>query len=71
MLRLASVWADTAGGGLEAVAPHRDAAEARTLATALADASRAARSAHPTATQGGGQWPMPSPPSTGITAPLT
>jgi putative membrane protein len=83
MLRLASVWADTAGGGLEAVAPHRDAAEARTLATALADASRAARSAHPTPTgptggpsatpgpKGGGQWPMPNPPSTGITAPLT
>lgn len=47
MLRLASVWADTAGGGLEAVALHRDAAEARTLATALADRSRAARTSVP------------------------
>ncbi len=48
-LRVASVWADTAGGGLEAVALHRDVAEAKALAADLADRSRAARSraAHP------------------------
>jgi putative membrane protein len=46
LLRVASVWADTAGGGLTAVAQHRDQAEAKALATALADRSRSAR-AHP------------------------
>jgi putative membrane protein len=43
LLRVASVWADTAGGGLTAVAQHRDQAEAKALATALADRSRSAR----------------------------
>jgi putative membrane protein len=43
LLRVASVWADTAGGGLTAVAQHRDRAEAKALATALADRSRSAR----------------------------
>jgi putative membrane protein len=43
LFRVASVWADTAGGGLEAVALHRDAAEALALATELAERSRAAR----------------------------
>ncbi len=43
LLRLASVWADTAGGGLDAVALHRDVAEAKALALELADRSRAAR----------------------------
>jgi putative membrane protein len=43
ILRLASVWADTAGGSLAAVAHHRDVREARWLATELADRSRAAR----------------------------
>ena len=42
-LRLASVWVDTAGGGVEAVALHRDVAEARWLAAELAERSRAAR----------------------------
>jgi len=48
-LRVASVWADTAGGGLEAVALHRDVAEAKSLAAELADRSRVARSraSHP------------------------
>jgi putative membrane protein len=45
LLRVASVWADTAGGGLNAVAEHRDVAEAVALATALADRSRTARHA--------------------------
>ena len=43
LLRVASVWADTAGGGLVAVAAHRDVAEAVALAAQLADRSRAAR----------------------------
>jgi putative membrane protein len=43
LLRVASVWADTAGGGLTAVAQHRDRDEAKALATALADRSRSAR----------------------------
>jgi putative membrane protein len=43
LLRLASVWADTAGGGAEAVALHRDVREATALATELAERSRAAR----------------------------
>ena len=43
MLRVASVWADIAGGGFEAVALHRDVGEAKALATELADRSRAAR----------------------------
>jgi putative membrane protein len=43
MLRLATVYADTAGGGLTPVAEHRDVIEARALAAALADRSRAAR----------------------------
>jgi putative membrane protein len=43
LLRLASVWVDSAGGGFEAVALHRDVPEALALATALADRSRAAR----------------------------
>ncbi len=47
LLRLASVYVDTAGGGFEAVALHREVPEAVTLATALADRSRAAR--HPSA----------------------
>jgi putative membrane protein len=46
MLRVASVFVDTAGGGLDAVAPHRDVAEAKTLATELAERSRAARRPH-------------------------
>lgn len=46
-LRLATVWADTAGRGLTAVAPHRDAAEALALATELAERSRAARHTPP------------------------
>jgi putative membrane protein len=45
MLRLASVWVDIAGGGVEAAALHRDAAEAVALASELADRSRAARHA--------------------------
>jgi len=43
MLRLATVYADTAGGGLTPVAEHRDVIEARALAAELADRSRAAR----------------------------
>ena len=43
LLRLASVSADTAGG-LTAAAPHIEVAEARALATELAERSRAARS---------------------------
>jgi putative membrane protein len=43
LLRLASVWVDCAGDGVVAVAPHRDAREARALATALADRARWAR----------------------------
>jgi putative membrane protein len=66
LLRVASVWVDTAGGGLEAVAPHRGTDEARALALRLADLSRAARVA-PAESR---QWPMPRPPSTGMTAPL-
>jgi putative membrane protein len=45
LLRLASVWVDTAGGGLAAVAPHRDVSEAVALAAALAERSRRARAA--------------------------
>jgi putative membrane protein len=46
MLRVASVWADTAGGGgLTAVAPHVDAGQATVLATELAERSRSARHA--------------------------
>ena len=45
LLRLASVWVDTAGGGLAAVAPHRDVSEAVALAAALAERSRLARAA--------------------------
>jgi putative membrane protein len=101
LLRLASVWVDTAGGGQAAVALHRDVAEAKALATELADRSRAVRAATghsgqtpprttprsvpqettfqsaaeettpQSETDPGPQWPMPSPPSTGITAPLT
>jgi putative membrane protein len=43
LLRLASVWADTAGGGTAAVALHVDRAEAKALAIELADRSRSAR----------------------------
>jgi putative membrane protein len=43
LLRVASVWADTAGGGLTAAALHVDAPQARALATELAERSRAAR----------------------------
>lgn len=82
MLRLASVWVDTAGGGIGGVALHRDAREAVALATELAARSRAARVADEGARRSRdepagssqlepGQWPIPSPPSTGITAPLT
>jgi putative membrane protein len=46
-LRLASVWVDVAGGGIEAVAPHRDLAESVALASELAERSRAARHPHP------------------------
>jgi len=46
-LRLASVWADVAGAGLTPAAPHRDVAEAKALATDLAERSRAARRSHP------------------------
>jgi putative membrane protein len=42
-LRLASVWVDFAGGGLEAAALHREVPEAVWLATELAERSRAAR----------------------------
>jgi putative membrane protein len=42
VLRLASVYVDCAGD-MHAVAPHRDAREARALATALADRARWAR----------------------------
>jgi putative membrane protein len=49
LLRVASVWADPAGGGLEAVALHRDVAEARALATELAERSRTARAPAPPA----------------------
>ncbi len=41
--RVASVWVDPAGGGVEAVALHRDVEEARWLAAELAERSRAAR----------------------------
>lgn len=44
-LRLATVFADVAGGGAPGVAPHLDVAEARALALALAEHSRAARRA--------------------------
>lgn len=44
-LRLATVFVDVAGGGQPGVAPHLDVAEARALALALAEHSRAARSA--------------------------
>jgi putative membrane protein len=54
LLRLATVYADTAGGGLTPVAEHRDVIEARALAAELADRSRAARRS-PTAT------PPPTP----------
>jgi putative membrane protein len=43
LLRLASVWVDAAGHEVHAVAEHRDAREARALATELADRSRSAR----------------------------
>jgi putative membrane protein len=43
LLDLASVWVDVAGGGVPAVALHRDAAEAVALAAELAERSRAAR----------------------------
>jgi putative membrane protein len=43
LLRLASVWADTAGGGPAAVALHVDQAEAKALAIELAERSRSAR----------------------------
>lgn len=42
-LRLATVIVDVAGGGQPGVAPHLDVAEARTLALALAEHSRLAR----------------------------
>jgi putative membrane protein len=44
-LRVASVWVDPAGGGVEAVALHRDEQEAKWLVAELAERSRAAR--HP------------------------
>jgi len=47
MLRLASVWADTAAGGSAAVALHVDRAEAKALAIELAERSRSARHAAP------------------------
>ena len=47
MLRLASVWADTAAGGSAAVAPHADRAVAQALAIELAERSRSARRAAP------------------------
>ncbi|MBX6750693.1 MAG: hypothetical protein IRY85_13655, partial [Micromonosporaceae bacterium] len=48
-LRLAKVFFAVAGGGQPGVAPHLDVAEARALALALAEHSRAARrSAAPT-----------------------
>jgi putative membrane protein len=47
LLRVASVWVDTAGGGLAAVAPHRDVSEAVALAAELAERSRLARAARP------------------------
>jgi putative membrane protein len=43
LLRLASVHVDCAGEGVHAVAPHRDAREARALATALAERAHWAR----------------------------
>jgi putative membrane protein len=43
LLRVASVWVDTAGGGLAAVAPHRDVSEAVAVAAELAERSRLAR----------------------------
>jgi putative membrane protein len=43
LLRLASVHVDCAGDGVHAVAPHRDAREAKALATALAERARWAR----------------------------
>src|SRR5690606_37771737 len=46
-LALATVFVDVAGGGQPGIAPHLDAAEARALAQALAEHSRAAR-ANPT-----------------------
>lgn len=47
LLRVAGVWADTAGAGLTAVALHIDAAQAPALARELAERSRAARHAVP------------------------
>ena len=46
-LRLATVFVDVAGGGQPGVAPHLDVAEARALAQALAERSRAARRSGP------------------------
>jgi putative membrane protein len=43
-LQLATVFVDVAGGGQPGVAPHLEVAEARALALALAEHSRAARS---------------------------
>lgn len=45
LLRVAGVWADTAGAGLTAVALHIDTRDAVALATELAERSRAARRA--------------------------
>lgn len=47
LLRVASVWVDTAGGGPTAVALHRDITEARGLALELSERSRAARKRPP------------------------
>ncbi len=47
ILRLASVWADTAAGGSAAVALHVDQAEAKALAIELAERSRSARRSTP------------------------
>jgi putative membrane protein len=46
-LRLATVHVDVAGGGPPGIAPHLDVAEARALALALAERSRAARGTPP------------------------
>jgi putative membrane protein len=54
-LRLASVFVDIAGGGVESAALHRDPAEAIALAAELAERSRAARN-HPA--------PAPAPEAT-------
>jgi putative membrane protein len=59
LLRLASVFVDIAGGGVECAALHRDPAEAVALATELAERSRAARH-HPPRSAAA---PPPAPPS--------